>query len=167
MGSVAPGGTVCVEAPGDIAYRYVVLRAVAAVCKLAINEVCGRSVPGDGFTNQVVSAVGEAFNNIALHCYQDRPTDIVRVRMTIESNVLHLTIEDYGASFDPLTARLPDLDTLPESGLGVFIMRSLMDDVTYRPGRPNVLSLLKRIRECPAELPGLSGKGTKNGLLQD
>ena len=108
MGSVAPGGTVCVEAPGDIAYRYVVLRAVAAVCKLAINEVCGRSVPGDGFTNQVVSAVGEAFNNIALHCYQDRPTDIVRVRMTIESNVLHLTIEDYGASFDPLTAGLPD-----------------------------------------------------------
>jgi len=76
------GKPFCVERRATLAYRYVVLRAVAAVCKLAINEVCGRSVPGDGFTNQVVSAVGEAFNNIALHCYQDRPTDIVRVRMT-------------------------------------------------------------------------------------
>jgi serine/threonine-protein kinase RsbW len=167
MGPVTPGATVCVEAPGEIAYRYVVLRAVAAVCKVAISDVCGRSVPADGFTDQVVSAVGEAFNNIALHCYRGCPSDIVRVRMTIESDVLRLMIEDYGASFDPLAARLPDLDAIPESGLGVFIMRSFMDDVTYRPGRPNVLSLRKRIRECPAGLPGLSGKGTKNGLLHD
>jgi serine/threonine-protein kinase RsbW len=167
MGCVAPGGTVCVEAPAELSYRYVVLRAVAAVCKVAISEVCGRSVPGDGFTNQVVSAVGEAFNNIALHCYRDRPSDIVRVRMTIESAVLRLTIEDYGASFDPLTARLPDLDALPESGLGIYIMRSLMDEVTYLAGRPNVLSLSKRIRECPAGLPRLSAKGTKNGLLHE
>lgn len=161
---MALGATVSVEAPGEIAFRYVVLRAVAAVCKVAIADVCGHDAPDDGFSDQVVSAVGEAFNNIALHCYQDRAPDIVRVRMTIEASVLRFTIEDYGASFDPLTARVPDLAALPESGLGVYIMRSLMDEVTYQPGRPNVLNLSKRISECPDGLPKIAGKRTTHGL---
>jgi serine/threonine-protein kinase RsbW len=164
---VLSGGSVCVETPGEIAYRYVILRAVAAACKVAITRVCGRRVSAEGFTHQVVSAVGEAFNNIALHCYRDRPSDIVRVRMTIEAGVMRLTIEDYGASFDPLTAQVPDLDALPESGLGIYIMRSLMDEVTYQPGRPNVLNLSKRICECPGELPKVSGKRTTHGLLHE
>lgn len=167
MGVVLLGETVCVEAPGELAYRHVILRAAAAVCKLAITRVCGRRAPANGFVNQVVSAVGEAFNNIALHSYRDRPLDIVRLRMTIEPSVLHLTMEDYGSGFDLSTARVPDLDALPESGLGIFIIRSLMDEVTYQQGRPNVLSLSKRIRECPSELPRVSGKRTKNGLLYE
>jgi serine/threonine-protein kinase RsbW len=153
MGVVIPGATVCVEAPGELAYRHVILRVAAAVCKVAMNSACGRRVPVDGFADQVTSAVGEAFNNIALHSYHDRPSDIVRLRMTIEPGRLHLTIEDYGASFDPLTARVPDLESLPESGLGIFIMRSLMDEVAYQAGRPNVLSLSKKIRDCSPGLP--------------
>lgn len=167
MRIVVSGGTVCVEAPGEIAYRYVILRAVAAVCKIAFSDVCGRNAPAEGFTYQVVSAVGEAFNNIALHCYHDRPSNIVRVRMLIDGGVLRLTVEDCGASFDPFTAPLPNLDALPESGMGIYIIRSLMDEVTYKPGRPNVLTLSKKIRECPAGLPLLSGKGTKDGFLHE
>jgi serine/threonine-protein kinase RsbW len=154
-----------VEVPGEITYRHVVLRAVAAVCKVAIKRVCGRDALACGFTHHVVSAVGEAFNNIAVHCYRDRPLDIVRIAMTIERDRLVLTLEDFGASFDPLTARLPDLESLPESGLGVFIIRSLMDEVRYRPGKPNQLIMSKRIRECPAGLPNIEGRRTRDGLL--
>jgi serine/threonine-protein kinase RsbW len=39
----------------------------------------------------------------------------------------------------------PDLDALPESGLGLFIMRSFMDKVIYTAGAPNVLSLTKHL----------------------
>ena len=35
------------------------------------------------------------------------------------------------------------LDALPESGLGLFIIRSFMDEVKYVPGSPNVLSMTK------------------------
>jgi len=141
--------TVCVEAPGDISYRNVILRAVAAACKAAFASVCGREAPADEFTNNVISAVGEAFNNIAFHCYRGRSSDIARVRMTIDPTAVHLRIEDYGRSFDLLGTRIPDLDALPESGLGIFIMRSLMDEVTYQAGCPNVLSLSKAIPGCP------------------
>jgi serine/threonine-protein kinase RsbW len=161
---VAAEANVRVEVPGELAYRRVLLRTVAATCKVAITRVCGRRAPANGFSHQVVSAVSEAFNNIALHCYRDQPSDIVRMSMTIGADNLQIRMEDYGTSFDPLSAGLPDLKALPESGLGIYIMRSFMDEVTYRPGRPNVLVLRKRIRECPARLPKVSGGGVTDGI---
>ena len=56
-GRVAPvalSATVCVEAPGDISYRNVILRAVAAACKAAFAGVCGREAPVDEFMNHVL-----------------------------------------------------------------------------------------------------------------
>lgn len=137
-----------VEVPGELAYRHVVLRAVEAVCEVAIKRMGRREDLADGFTHQVVSAVGEAFNNVAVHCYRNRQTDIVRMAMSIEADRLILVLEDYGSSFDPLSARLPDLAELPESGLGIFIMRSLMDEVSYRAGSPNKLVLSKRFAKA-------------------
>ena len=44
---------------------------------------------------------------------------------------------------------MPDLESLPESGLGLFIMQSFMG-LTYRRGRPNLLTLSKKLPERPA-----------------
>jgi serine/threonine-protein kinase RsbW len=159
--------TVCVETPGDISYRNVILRAVAAACKAAFAGVWGGEGPADEFTSRVLSVVGEAFNNIAFHCYRDRSSDIARVRVTIDATAVYLRIEDYGRSFDPLGARLPDLDALPESGLGIYIMRSLMDTVSYQAGWPNVLSLSKSILEGPGGPAELAGKKAANALLHE
>jgi serine/threonine-protein kinase RsbW len=153
------------EVPGELAYRHVVLRAVEAVCRIAMARACGEDAPAEGFTNQVVSAVGEGFNNIVLHCYRNRTADVVRLHMKIHADGLQSTLEDFGASFDPANASVPDLDAMPESGLGVFIMRSLMDEVNYRAGWPNVLIMSKRIHECSDVLPRLSGRRAANGLL--
>jgi hypothetical protein len=40
----------------------------------------------------------------------------------------------------------PDLDSCPESGLGIFIMRSFTR-VSYRAGRPNVLVLSRTVAD--------------------
>ncbi|HEX7598493.1 MAG TPA: ATP-binding protein, partial [Polyangia bacterium] len=76
-----------------------------------------------------------------------------------------ISMEDFGASFDPAAAPVPELDAMPESGLGIYIMRSFMDEVTYRAGRPNVLILSKRIQGCSEVLPRISGRRTSDGLL--
>jgi len=93
---------------------------------------------------QVVTAVGEAFNNIVLHSYAGRDDGIVE--MDIQTRPDHISIEfrDWGASFDPKSVPLPDLDKLPESGLGIFIIKTLMD-IRYAPGKPNVLTLSKSL----------------------
>lgn len=119
---------------------------VASACKLVnarrVSKQTGTSSPDREFDGQVVSAFGEAFNNVALHSYAKDGGDV-----EIEIETLHdrLTIRvmDFGKSFDPDTVPIPELDALPESGLGLYIIRSFMDHVSYSVGRPNVLCMTK------------------------
>jgi serine/threonine-protein kinase RsbW len=125
-------------------YRDLAVRTVAAVCKLAYEERGpGSRRPGANFDEEVVSAFGEAFNNIAIHGYRNRPAGDVEIEMQLSLDRLTVRLIDYGNSFDPGTVPEPDLDLLPENGLGIFIIRSFMDAVAYTPGQPNVLSMTK------------------------
>ena len=38
-----------------------------------------------------------------------------------------------------------DADTLPEGGMGIHIAKTMLDEVTYEPGPPNLWSLCKRL----------------------
>ncbi len=143
---VGTAGVIRLELPGELRYRHVVLRAVTAACKAALAER-GAAAPM-GFVSEVVTSVGEAFNNVVLHGYGDGRSGPVRVTVEIRTEFVRLIIEDMGESWDPLRVGTPDLAALPESGMGVFIMRSFMDEVAYRPGCPNVLTLTKRICGC-------------------
>lgn len=133
------------EVPGIIGYRDVVLRTLSAVCKLAIGANAEKTA-ADGFSAHVVSAVGEAYNNIALHGYRDREPGVIRVEMEIGETWIRVVLRDFGASFDLTAVEDPDLSTLPESGLGVFIIKSFVDDVAYTPGHPNTMTLFKRLQ---------------------
>ena len=68
------------------------------------------------------------------------------VEIDVQTDCITLRIADYGKSFDPTQVAEPDLDALPESGLGLFIMRSFMDTVFYQAGAPNVLSMTKHLQ---------------------
>jgi serine/threonine-protein kinase RsbW len=130
--------------PGLLKYRDLAVRTVAAVCKLAYEERGpGSRRPGPNFDEEVVSAFGEAFNNIAIHGYRSRPAGDVEIEMQLTLDRLTVRLIDYGSSFDIQQVPQPDLDALPESGLGIFIIRSFMDAVAYTPGQPNVLSMTK------------------------
>jgi serine/threonine-protein kinase RsbW len=144
---------------GRVQHRDIVLRAVAAACKL-VRDQPGR--PGDAgwneFRMQVVTAVSEAFNNIVLHSYAGREDGIIEMNIRTRPNYISVELRDFGDSFDPARVPEPDLDRLPESGLGMFIIKELMD-VSYRPGRPNVLTLSKRLHENPAPVETSAAKG--------
>jgi serine/threonine-protein kinase RsbW len=139
-----PVSVIRLEVPGSLEYRDLAIRVVAAACKLV-----GAGAPADearaDFDNQVISAFGEAFNNAAIHAYAGRPLGSVEIEIDVAHNELTLRIADYGQSFDPTQVAEPDLDDLPESGMGLFIMRSFMDSVAYQAGAPNVLSMTKHL----------------------
>lgn len=130
---------------GRVQHRDIVLRAVAAACKL-VREAPTESPDAEwtDFRIHVVSAVSEAFNNIVLHSYAGRDDGIIEMNIRTRRNFISVELRDFGSSFDPDEIPMPDLDLLPESGLGMFIIKELMD-VSYRPGRPNVLTLSKRL----------------------
>jgi serine/threonine-protein kinase RsbW len=103
---------------------------------------------------QVVSAVGEAFNNIVLHGYaaqqgreqRVRKTGSIDLRVQTRPGYIRIELRDWGSGFEPTRVPAPAFDTLPESGLGLFIMQSFME-TAYRSGRPNLLTLSKRYVE--------------------
>jgi anti-sigma regulatory factor (Ser/Thr protein kinase) len=126
---------------GILEHRDVALRAVSTACKLVTPRPQGR--PWNEFQMQVVSAVGEAFNNVVLHGYAGRKEGSIDLRIQTRRGLIRIELRDWGASFDPTKVPPPAFDTLPESGLGLYIMQSFMH-MTYRAGRPNLLTLSKR-----------------------
>jgi serine/threonine-protein kinase RsbW len=152
---------------GRVQHRDIVLRAVSAACKLVrepsrtsqTSQVSQASEEGwNEFRMQVVTAVSEAFNNIVLHAYAGRKDGIIEMDIRTRRNHISVELRDFGDSFDPSEVPEPDLDRLPESGLGIFIIKELME-VSYRPGRPNVLVLSKRLNETPARVMPETTKG--------
>ena len=55
----------------------------------------------------------------------------VGLTYTICSDKIMITITDHGSGFDPDTVELPDFDQCPEGGYGIYIMKTIMDDMRY------------------------------------
>jgi serine/threonine-protein kinase RsbW len=95
-------------------------------------------------------ALEEAFMNIVTHgAPQGRPPP-VEVSLSLEAGWVTMTVEDEGAPFDPLSLPPPDLEAGLEQravgGLGVYLVRKVMDAVSYdRAGTRNRLSMSKHV----------------------
>ena len=100
---------------------------------------------------QIGVAVEEIFINIAHYAYApDKGIATVRVEVSRDPVAVTITFVDHGVPYDPLTRRDPDV-TLSAGerevgGLGIFMTKQLMDDVTYeyRDGQ-NILTLKKNM----------------------
>ncbi len=110
-----------------------------------VAAIVDRLAWADGdFKNAVTTAFGEAFNNLAIHGYEGRTDGILDVEAELGADHLTLHLKDTGAPVDFSDVETPDLDSMPEGGLGVFMMHALVEDVAYCAGSPNVLTLTKR-----------------------
>lgn len=78
-------------------------------------------------------AVNEIVANIVAHAYAGAPGGRVAmvVRLIQEPRRLVVELADTGGAFDPTTVAEPDLDDVQIHGYGLFLARSLMDDVAY------------------------------------
>lgn len=133
------------KVPCSLEYRDVAMRFVAAACKLVQVRAHGNGVRPDGeFDDHVISAVGEAFNNVVLH--GDKGQSDVEIDVRLEADRLTVRLLDFGTPFDIGAVPAPVLEALPESGMGLYIIRACMNEVTYEPGRPNVLSMTRHNR---------------------
>ncbi len=137
--------------PGELTYRDLITRAVTKCCKVAVqkrHELTNRLAPPD-FTHELVSAVGEAFNNVVLHAYDGTEAGAITMVLRFDANCVEVEVQDCGHSFDPDDIPEPDLSELPEGGMGLFIMKAFVDEVRYDAGEPNVLLLRKYFEPRP------------------
>ena len=122
--------------PGRLEYRDLAIRLIASASKLV-------HAGSEDFSNEIVSAFSEALNNVIIHGAGSTVGE-VEIEIELEEDRITVRLKDFGTAFDPRTAPAPDLESMPESGLGAFIIRSFTDEVTYTSGRPNTLSMTKR-----------------------
>ena len=100
---------------------------------------------------QIDVAIDELLANIASYAYAPGTGDVtVRFDFDAGSRIATVTFIDAGVPYDPLGKPDPDV-TLDAGerevgGLGIFLVKKTMDDMTYarRDGR-NVLTIHKRI----------------------
>ncbi|MDI9569341.1 MAG: ATP-binding protein [Pseudomonadota bacterium] len=99
---------------------------------------------------EIELCVEEALVNIFNYAY---PTATGEVELTLlpgPENTLEIRIQDRGTPFDIFSVQEPDLDADIEErrigGLGIFLVRRLMDRVEYRrDGDRNILSLFAKL----------------------
>jgi len=75
--------------------------------------------------------------------------DVVK-RLWLDQDLLSIQVADDGVAFNPLLAPEPDLDLAidqrPVGGLGIHLMRTMMDDLEYkRVNGQNLLTLRQRV----------------------
>ena len=101
--------------------------------------------------DNIILAVDEACTNIIKHAYKYFPDGKIVLNIKTDKKTFTIEIIDYGKSFDPGLVPNPDLlkyyDEKRVGGLGMYLMKKLMDEVKYTsvPGKFNQVSLSKNI----------------------
>lgn len=85
-----------------------------------------------------------------MHGSRDGHVPEVKVSLAVSDGEMVLGIEDDGPAFDPLDAPEPDveaaLEDRPVGGLGIYLLREMMDRLEYaRVDGRNCLTLHKRL----------------------
>lgn len=125
--------------------------AIAPACE-QLRAVCPAMPPEAA--SLVETALSEAMTNVIEHSLGGDAGRSFEVQLNCAAAGIELLIEDDGSGLSPaLFAAMPaelrfdpdDLESLPESGMGIALIKSIMDEVEYTQDRGiNRLRLYKR-----------------------
>jgi serine/threonine-protein kinase RsbW len=94
-------------------------------------------------------AVDEASTNIIEHGYGQECPSRIDITCDVQEDGLKVVIYDDAVPFNPETIPEPEidvsLDEIKPRGLGIFLMRQMMDEVNYKssPDMGNTLTMVK------------------------
>lgn len=95
-------------------------------------------------------ALDELVNNVVNYGLASEGDPFLEVRLRVADGQLWVEIEDDGVAFDPFDRPPPDtelpLEDRPIGGLGIEIVRQLMDEARYeRQGERNLVTLRRSL----------------------
>lgn len=90
----------------------------------------------ESLVTDVAIASTELVNNAIVHGNKSNPGKMVTIEIIFTSTDLTVRVADQGEGFNPqeIPDPLAEENLLREVGRGVFIVRSLMDELRYEPG---------------------------------
>lgn len=119
------------------------LHLATSLCR----ELCDREHHVEGFAawvEDIELCISEACTNAIKHGSQGDIRAMISIQFRLFPDKVVIRIADQGEGFDLESVPDPDLDTHPERGYGLYIIRSKMDQVRYvREDTENYLEMTK------------------------
>lgn len=137
---VSQDPTFTLTLPSDLKY--------VAVARAFVESVCEAADLDGGITSAAVLATNEAANNVVRHAHRENPDAPWHISLRLEPEALEICVHDEGNPFDLSAVPRLDPTELRIGGRGIFLIRSVMDEVVCLPreGRGNTLRMVKRWR---------------------
>lgn len=106
----------------------------------------------EGFASEdahdLAVAFSEACANVHRHAYEGRSDGRLELSVTIENDRVVVALDHDGRSFDPAQVAPPDLRRPSEGGYGLYLIASLVDEVSFgEAGSGRRLTLVKRMKK--------------------
>lgn len=109
---------------------------------------------GKDDVSKIELATDEACTNVIEHAYKHNDKQAIDIAIKLDYQKFTIIITDRGETFDVHEIDLPDMETylaeLRVGGLGIYLMKTLMDEVDYssEPGVKNEVRMVKyRLKE--------------------
>ena len=99
--------------------------------RCTVAEVAALAGFSEKDSDKICLAVSEACSNIIRHSYKESADGEIILKCRPERGKLTISIRDFGAKFDAETIGPPDLDSVTPGGLGIYMIKSVMDEVEY------------------------------------
>lgn len=92
--------------------------------------------------------LNEVLSNVIIHANHSDPEKTARISGSIDNGRLEIEIVHCGEAFVPEKQELPDIETLPEGGFGLFLIANAFDQADYFSDSPEIqrIRLSKQIR---------------------
>ncbi len=140
---IATPGKIFIQIPSDSGCLELIREFIVQVMKKV-----GFS---DDETDQIELAVDEACSNIVKYAYGNvsEQTNSIDLLIQVDKKKATITVRDQGRGFDAGCIDAPDMEAylaeLRSGGLGIYLMKSLMDDVTFdiQPGVKTEVKMIK------------------------
>lgn len=124
---------------------------------IAVKTICDFILSDKNDSNNIELSVTEAVTNVIKHAYNSEPGHNVELTISVFNDKMVFQISDIGKSmklnqcnsnhmcldFEPSR-----METLPVGGMGLHIINSLMDEVSYQTVESkNILTLVKLLKK--------------------
>ena len=129
---------------GNVELRIPARAEWVAVARLAAAAVGSRARFSIDELDDIKLAVAEACTNAIQHAHG---SSYIEIRCEALADGLRINVRDHGRGTRPESIRSRELEDERVGGLGVFLIRSLMDDVSYdvHPEQGTQLIMTKRL----------------------
>lgn len=126
--------TIHLDLPASHKYLNVLSGCIAEMLARA-----GELAQPDELLYNVQLAVHEICTNIVEHAYSHANRGRIKITLTLSAHPRQFIVDlyDTGRCFDPAGVPSPDLDEGQIHGYGLYLVRQLMDTVTYDPQSSN------------------------------